>query len=110
MTVRLTGGAARTFDMLRVRGRNLVGRPRESAADARTQYAGYVAWRATIPESELTPASFEAFRDSITYSLLPSGHVLVYPIPNLDGALEPGGGSRTSSGITTTRKATRSTT
>jgi hypothetical protein len=30
------------------------------------------------------------FRDSITYSLLPSGHVLVYPIPSLDGALEPG--------------------
>ena len=74
-----------------MRGRNLVERPRESCCPAaRAQYAGYVAWRATVPESELTPASFEAFRDSITYALLPSGHVLVYPIPNLDGALEPG--------------------
>ena len=55
---------------------------------AQARYAGYVAWRATVPESELAPASFEALRNSI--GLLPSGHVLVYPIPSLDGDLEPG--------------------
>ena len=58
--------------------------------EAKARYAGYVAWRAVIPESDLTPASFEALRDSLTYCLLPSGHVLVYPIPSLEGALEPG--------------------
>ena len=57
---------------------------------AEARYAGYVAWRATVPESGLTPASFDALCDSITYNLLPSGHVLVYPIPGLDGVLEPG--------------------
>ena len=57
---------------------------------AQARYAGYVAWRATVPESELTPASFEALRDSIAYCLLPAGHILVYPIPSLDGDLEPG--------------------
>ena len=90
VTIRLTDGAAHTFDMLvcadgissQARARLLPG--------ARAQYAGYVAWRATVPESELSPASFEAFRDAITYSLLPSGHVLVYPIPSVDGALTPG--------------------
>ena len=90
VTVRLTGGGAHTFDMLvcadgissPARARLLPG--------AQTRYAGYVAWRATIPESELAPASFETLRDAITYALLPAGHVLVYPIPSLDGALEPG--------------------
>ena len=90
VTIRLTDGAAHTFDMLvcadgissQARARLLPG--------ARAQYAGYVAWRATVPESKLSPASFEAFRDAITYSLLPSGHVLVYPIPSVDGALAPG--------------------
>ena len=42
------------------------------------------------PRIRAAPASFEALRDSITYCLLPSGHVLVYPIPSLDGDLEPG--------------------
>ena len=90
VTVRLTDGAAHTFDML-VCADGISSNARATVLPAaRAQYAGYVAWRATVPESELTPASFEAFRDSITYALLPSGHVLVYPIPNLDGALEPG--------------------
>ena len=90
VTARLTGGSAHAFDLL-VCADGISSSARASLLPgARAQYAGYVAWRATIPESELSPASFEAFRDSITYSLLPAGHVLVYPIPNLDGALEPG--------------------
>ena len=88
--VRLADGAAHTFDML-VCADGIASRTRACLLPgARARYAGYVAWRATVPESELTPASFEAFRDAITYCLLPSGHVLVYPIPSLDGALEPG--------------------
>lgn len=90
VTVSLGDGATHTLDMLvcadgissQARARLLPG--------ARARYAGYVAWRATVPESELTPASFEALRDSITYCLLPAGHVLVYPIPSLDGSMEPG--------------------
>ena len=90
VTVRLTDGATHGFDMLVCADGISSGARASLLPGARAQYAGYVAWRATVPESELTPASFEAFRDSITYSLLPSGHVLVYPIPNLDGALKPG--------------------
>ena len=90
VTVHFADGAACTFEMLvcadgissQARARLLPG--------ARTRYAGYVAWRATVPESELTSTTFEAFRDAITYSLLPAGHVLVYPIPSLDGSLAPG--------------------
>ena len=90
VTVRLTSGSAHTLDMLVCADGISSGARARLLPRVEARYAGYVAWRATIPESELTPASFEALRDAITYCLLPAGHVLVYPIPSLDGALEPG--------------------
>ena len=59
--------------------------------EVRPHYAGYVAWRGTVPESELSSETFERLRDAITYQLLPNSHILVYPIPSLDGGVEPGG-------------------
>lgn len=53
-------------------------------------YAGYVAWRGTLAERDLTPASFATLRDAITYQVLDHSHVLVYPIPGLDGSLAEG--------------------
>ena len=90
VTIRLENGATHTLDMLVCADGISSGSRAKLLPRAVARYAGYVAWRATIPESELTPASFEALRDSLTYCLLPAGHVLVYPIPSLDGALEPG--------------------
>ena len=90
VTVRLTSGGTQTLDMLVCADGISSGARAKLLPRAETRYAGYVAWRATVPESELSPASFETLRDSITYSLLPAGHVLAYPIPSLDGALEPG--------------------
>lgn len=57
---------------------------------ARPRYAGYVAWRATLPESELSPASAAVLGAALTYCVLPDGHVLTYPIPGPGGELEPG--------------------
>jgi 2,6-dihydroxypyridine 3-monooxygenase len=54
-------------------------------------YAGYVAWRGTLPERCLAPAAREALDDAITYQVLEHSHILVYPIPGLDGSLAPGG-------------------
>ena len=90
VTVSLTSGTTHTLDMLVCADGISSGARAKLLPRAEARYAGYVAWRATVLESELAPASFEALRDSITYCLLPSGHVLVYPIPSLDGALEPG--------------------
>ena len=90
VTVRLEDGTTHTFDLL-VCADGISSHARATLLpDAETRYAGYVAWRATVPESGLGPSTFEALHDSITYCLLPAGHVLVYPIPSLDGALEPG--------------------
>ena len=90
VTVLLEDGAEETLDMLVCADGISSGAREKLLPRAEARYAGYVAWRATVPESELTPATFETLRDAITCSLLPAGHVLVYPIPNLDGALEPG--------------------
>jgi len=54
------------------------------------QYAGYVAWRGAVSESELSSKSFGALHEAITYFLMHSSHILAYPIPNLEGSLEPG--------------------
>ena len=88
--VRFADGSSRPLDMLVCAdGISSTARTR-LLPDAGVRYAGYVAWRAMIPESDLEPASFEALRDGLTYCVLPDGHVLVYPIPGLEGELEPG--------------------
>jgi 2,6-dihydroxypyridine 3-monooxygenase len=53
-------------------------------------YSGYVAWRGTRPERDLPAGVRERLGDAITYQVLPGSHILVYPIPGLDGAVTPG--------------------
>lgn len=54
------------------------------------EYAGYVGWRGTVREDELTGATFAALGDAITYVVLPGSHILVYPIPNVEGSVAVG--------------------
>ena len=49
-----------------------------------------VAWRGTLPESELSPATYALLGDALTYQVLPGSHILVYPIPGLDGSVRRG--------------------
>ena len=58
--------------------------------NANHEYAGYVAWRGMVPESALEPADAAALTDAITYHVYANSHILVYPIPGLDGSVEPG--------------------
>jgi 2,6-dihydroxypyridine 3-monooxygenase len=58
--------------------------------DVAPSYAGYVAWRGTVPERSLSPATRKAFDDAIIYQVLGDSHILVYPIPALDGSLAEG--------------------
>lgn len=57
---------------------------------AQRSYSGYVAWRGTLPESELSPATYALLGDALTYQVLPGSHILVYPIPGLDGSVRCG--------------------
>ena len=58
--------------------------------DVQPQYSGYIAWRGVIPERDLSEATYARLHDALTYQILPNSHILVYPIPSVDGAVEPG--------------------
>jgi 2,6-dihydroxypyridine 3-monooxygenase len=53
-------------------------------------YAGYVAWRGMVPESQLDAAVCAMFDDAITYHVCANSHILVYPIPGIDGSVKRG--------------------
>jgi 2,6-dihydroxypyridine 3-monooxygenase len=56
----------------------------------RPAYSGYVAWRGTVPEHDLSPGTRAILGDALTYQVLPASHILVYPIPALDGSVTEG--------------------
>lgn len=58
--------------------------------EVKPAYAGYVAWRGTLPERELSASARKILSDAITYQVLPHSHILVYPIPAMDGSLAEG--------------------
>jgi 2,6-dihydroxypyridine 3-monooxygenase len=56
----------------------------------RPAYSGYVAWRGTVPEQDLSPGTRKILGDALTYQVLADSHILVYPIPALDGSVAEG--------------------
>jgi 2-polyprenyl-6-methoxyphenol hydroxylase-like FAD-dependent oxidoreductase len=56
----------------------------------RRRYAGYVAWRGTVSERDLSKATWNALEDSIVNNMMNRHHIIVYTIPGKDGSLEPG--------------------
>jgi 2,6-dihydroxypyridine 3-monooxygenase len=52
-------------------------------------YAGYVAWRGLVPEKEVGDGA-RPLLDAITYYVYANSHILVYPIPGVDGSVSPG--------------------
>ena len=57
--------------------------------EVRAQYAGYVAWRGLVSERELGERA-APLADAITYYVYANSHILVYPIPGLDGSVRAG--------------------
>lgn len=58
--------------------------------EAKRQYSGYVGWRGMVPETELPDATRRRLSDAISYYVYANSHILVYPIPGLDGSVVPG--------------------
>jgi len=88
--VRFAGGAAATCDLL-VCADGIASAARATLQPrARPAYAGYVAWRGTVAEQQLSPRVRELLADSIVYQVMPSSHILLYPIPALDRTVAPG--------------------
>lgn len=63
---------------------------RQLLPTARHAYAGYVAWRGMVPEHLVDVSVAQALGDAITYYVYANSHILVYPIPGLDGDVRPG--------------------
>ncbi len=58
--------------------------------DVQPVYSGYVGWRGTVTESDLTPTTFAALGTAITYGLAEHSHIVAYQIPSVDGRLSAG--------------------
>lgn len=58
--------------------------------DVRPAYAGYVAWRGMVPQAHLDASVRDVFDNAITYFVYANSHILVYPIPGLDGSVKRG--------------------
>lgn len=90
VTVRLASGSTERCDLLVCAdGINSSAR-RILLPEVRPRYAGYIAWRGTVGEGELTPGTFATLHEAITYFVMPHSHILSYPIPSREGALDPG--------------------
>lgn len=57
---------------------------------SKRKYVGYIAWRGTVPESEVSQATRDVFRDSVTVHMMDREHCIMYMIPGHNGSLEVG--------------------
>jgi 2,6-dihydroxypyridine 3-monooxygenase len=90
VTVTLVDGAAERCDLL-VCADGIGSRARRVLLpEVQPRYAGYVAWRGTVVEHDLSRSTLDALLGAIAYHLLGDGHVLTYPIPGADGSVEEG--------------------
>ncbi|KAH7371734.1 hypothetical protein BKA66DRAFT_572703 [Pyrenochaeta sp. MPI-SDFR-AT-0127] len=60
------------------------------APESQRKFTGYVAWRGTVPENEVSPEVLSTFQKNVTLNLMQDDHALVYIIPGETGSLEPG--------------------
>ncbi|NMH99648.1 NAD-binding protein [Pseudonocardia sp. K10HN5] len=54
------------------------------------QYSGYVGWRGTVPETEVSETTHALLSDALSYAIAPNTHICMYPIPGRDGGLAVG--------------------
>jgi 2,6-dihydroxypyridine 3-monooxygenase len=54
------------------------------------RYAGYVAWRGILPETDLDPSLVARLGEAMTFHLPSNGQALIYPIPGMDGSVKKG--------------------
>jgi 2-polyprenyl-6-methoxyphenol hydroxylase-like FAD-dependent oxidoreductase len=58
--------------------------------EVKPEYAGYIAWRALVAESDMTAAERNALCDELTFCA-PDGELSIsYPVPARDGDIRPG--------------------
>ncbi|MCW2808722.1 MAG: Monooxygenase, FAD-binding [Marmoricola sp.] len=56
----------------------------------RPRYSGYVGWRGTVPEGEVSAETAGLLDDALTYAVADHSHICMYPIPGVGGELDKG--------------------
>ncbi len=88
--VEFAGGASVAADLLVCADGVGSAARRRLLPEVQPSYAGYVAWRGMTPEAGLDDSARAILGDAITYFVSANSHILVYPIPALDGSVRPG--------------------
>jgi 2,6-dihydroxypyridine 3-monooxygenase len=88
--VELTGGVSVDADLLVCADGVGSAARRRLLPEVQPSYAGYVAWRGMTAEADLDEPARAILGDAITYFVSANSHILVYPIPALDGSVRPG--------------------
>ncbi|HML13780.1 MAG TPA: FAD-dependent monooxygenase [Xanthobacteraceae bacterium] len=58
--------------------------------DVKPEYAGYIAWRALVPEADMAPAARAELTEHLTFCI-PDGELMIsYAVPARDGDIRPG--------------------
>lgn len=90
VAVKIAGGRHERVDLL-VCADGVASRSRRALQpQVQPSYSGYVGWRGMVPERSLPEATVAALGDAITYFVYANSHILVYPIPGLDGSVAVG--------------------
>jgi len=58
--------------------------------DLQREYSGYVGWRGTVPENNVSEATRDLLCEALTYSVARDTHIILYPIPGMDGGITKG--------------------
>ena len=90
VSLRFTNGATSEVDLVVFSdGITSVGRERLLPGKD-IEYVGYIGWRGTVPETELSDETRELLADSLSYTFGDQTHICMYPIPGVNDAVEPG--------------------
>jgi 2-polyprenyl-6-methoxyphenol hydroxylase-like FAD-dependent oxidoreductase len=58
--------------------------------DVKRKYAGYAAWRGTVPETQVSSAATEVFVEKFSFYHTKGSQILAYTIPGKHGTTKPG--------------------
>jgi 2,6-dihydroxypyridine 3-monooxygenase len=88
--VRFTSGrSARAELVVFADGISSVGR-RRLQPRMQPRYSGYIGWRGTVPEREVSVETADLIHDATAYAVIERSHICMYAIPAVDGSIERG--------------------